>query len=162
MAAANQERKSDPQDTTKRAPGAQASQKPSDSDNPEWALAAEKAKDAVGCASEMAGHAVAAVGNIAGRAVSDVGKRADEITANAGAGIEEWGDQIARNSPQEGVLGCASQAVAQTVKGGGQYLEEAKLSGLAEDLSQLIRQHPLPAVCIAMSLGWMLSGRIRG
>lgn len=130
-------------------------------DQTEWTQAAEKAKDAAACATEMASHAASAVGTMASNAACDVGKKADELTANAGAGIQGWGDTIAKNTPHSGMLGTASQAVARTVKEGGEYLQEAKLSGLTEDLTQLIKRNPVPAVCVALGLGWLMASRLR-
>jgi hypothetical protein len=53
-----------------------------------------------------------------------------------------------KNVPHEGVLGSASQAVARTVKDGGEYLEGVKLSGMTEGVAKLIRRNPIPAVFI--------------
>lgn len=131
-------------------------------ENKEWAQAADKAKDAAACAGEMASHAASAVGAMAGHAACDVGKKADQFAASAGVGIQGWGDALAKGSPQSGVLGSASQAVAKTVKEGGEYLEEAKLSGMTEDLAKLVRRNPIPAVCIALGLGWILGNKLRG
>jgi hypothetical protein len=123
----------------------------------EWAQAADKAKEAAASMGEMARHASAAVGAIVSQAACDVGNKADDLTASAGAGIQGLGDRISEKSPQAGVLGSASQAVARTVKGGGAYLEDAKLRGITEDVAQLIRRKPIPAILIAIGLGWALA-----
>ena len=123
--------------------------------------AAGKAKEAVASVGELASDAACAVGAMASRAACDVGKKADDLTASAGAGIQEWGDRLSKNAPHAGVLGSASQAFARTVKDGGEYLEGAKLSGLTEDIAQLIRRNPIPAVLIALGLGWCAAGRLR-
>jgi hypothetical protein len=127
----------------------------------EWAQAAEKGREAVEAAGAMAGHAGQAMGNMASDAASDVGRRADSLASDAGAGIRELGDRLSKGGPQAGMLGSASQALGQTVQDGGEYLENAKLSGMSRDLAQVVRQNPLPAVGIAFGLGWLLSGRMR-
>ena len=78
-----------------------------------------------------------------------------EIWRPAGCrvGIQGLGDRLSKSAPQTGVLGNASQAVAQTVKDGGKYIEGAGLSGMTEDLAQLIRRNPIPAVLIGILLG---------
>ena len=129
--------------------------------NDEWTQAASKAKEAAASVGSMASHASSAVGAMANQAACDVGKRADELTANAGVGIQELGNRLSQNAPHAGVLGGASQAVAKTVKDGGQYLEDAKLSGITEDVAQLIRRNPIPAVLIALGLGWFVSRNLR-
>lgn len=120
----------------------------------EWAQATNKATEAATCAGEMASHAVSAVGAMASQAACDVGKRADDLTASAGAGIHGLGDRLSKNAPHDGLLGKASQAIARGVQHSGEYLEESKLSGMSEDVTQLIRRYPVPAIFIGIGLGW--------
>ncbi len=145
----------------------------------DWAQAADKAKEAASSVGEqlsqagtaigaMVSHAGSAVGSMASQAgsmasqaASDVGRKADDLTASAGVGIRHLGDRLDRSGPQEGVLGSASHAVAKTVRDGGEYLEDAKLSGVTRDVAQLIRQNPIPAVCIAIGLGWLMARKLR-
>lgn len=145
----------------------------------DWAQAADKAKEAassvgeqlsqagtaIGAMVSQAGSAVGSVasqaGSMASQAASDVGRKADDLTASAGVGIRHLGDRLDRSGPQEGVLGSASHAVAKTVRDGGEYLEDAKLSGVTRDVAQLIRQNPIPAVCIAIGLGWLMARKLR-
>jgi hypothetical protein len=129
--------------------------------NQEWTQAADKAKEAAASVGEMAGHAASAVGAMAGQAACEVGQKVDDLAASAGVGIQELGDKLSKNAPQEGLLGSASQTVARTVKDGGKYLEGAKLSGMAEDVARLIRRNPIPAVLIGIGLGWFLSRKLR-
>jgi hypothetical protein len=102
----------------------------------------------------MAHHAVSAVGAMASQA-------ADELTASAGVGIQGLGDRLGKIAPQTGVLGGASQAVAQGVKKGGKYIEGAKLSGITGNLAQLIRRHPIPAVLIGIGMGWFACRKLK-
>ncbi|MEK6261651.1 MAG: hypothetical protein AABP62_23880 [Planctomycetota bacterium] len=138
----------------------------------EWAPTVDKAKEAAASVGEMAGNAVAAVGAMASQAACDagamasqaacdVGKKADDLTASAGVGIQQWGDRLSKNVPHEGVLGSASQAFAKTIQDGGEYLEDAKLSGMTEDVARLIRRNPIPAVLIAIGLGCLLARSLR-
>lgn len=129
--------------------------------NDEWALAADSARDAAASVGEMACHVGSAVGAIASHAACDVGKRADDLTASAGAGIQELGNQLSKSTPQDGILGSASQAVARTVKDGGEYVETAKLSGITEDVARLIRRNPITAILIATGLGWFVARKLR-
>ena len=128
--------------------------------NDEWTQAAGKAKEAVASVGEMASHAGSAVGAMASQTACDVGKKADELTASAGVGIQGLGDRLSKNAPHSGVLGNASQAVAKTVRDGGEYLEGAKLSGMTEDVAQLVRRNPIPAVLIAIGLGWFVGRKL--
>ena len=127
----------------------------------EWNQAANKAREAAASVGEMASHTACAVGSMASHAACDVGKSADDLTVSAGISIQELGDRLSKNTPQTGVLGSASQAVARSVKDSGEYLEGAKLSGMTEDFAQLIRKNPLPAVFIALGLGWFVARKLR-
>jgi len=146
------------------------------------ARAVEKAKDAVATVGEMAGQAseplekareagaravekareaVASVGEMAGQAVSAAGKKADDLTATAGGDIKKWGEALSEKSPRTGLVGHASQAVAETLKEGGHYLEDAKMSGLTGDVTKLIHRNPVPAVLIGFGVGFILGRALR-
>lgn len=127
----------------------------------EWNQATNNVREAAASVGEMASQAGCAVGSMASQAVCDVGRKADDLTANAGLRIQGLGDRISKNAPHTGVLGNASQAVAKTVKDGGEYLEGAKFSGLTEDVAHLIRRNPIPAVLIAIGLGWFAARKLR-
>jgi len=129
--------------------------------SPEWGQAADSAKKAATAVGAMAGHAASAVGGVASQAAHDVGTRADDLTASAGARIQGLGDQLSKGMPHNGMLGNASQSVAQGIKDGGQYVERAKLSGMSEDVTELIRRNPITAVLIAVGLGWFVSRLVK-
>jgi hypothetical protein len=130
-------------------------------DKQDWAQIENKAKEAVASVREMAGHATSAVGAIASRAACDVGKDVDQLVANTGVCIEGFGDRLSKNVPHEGVLGSASQSIAGSVREGGEYLQSAKLSGMTEDVSHLIRKNPIPTILIAIGLGWFVGRTLK-
>ena len=132
------------------------------SNNQEFAQAADSANEAAVSVADMARHAASAIGAMASQAASDAGTKADELTARAGAGIQGMGERLGKIAPQTGALGSASQAVAQTVKDGGKYIEDAKLTGISENIAQMIRRNPIPAVCIGIGLGWFLCRKLKG
>jgi hypothetical protein len=128
--------------------------------NTEWNQAADKAKEVAVSVGQMASHAASAVGVMASQAATDVGRKADEFTASAGVGIQGLGDRLGKQAPQSGLLGSVSHAAARTVKEGGEYIENAKLSGMTEDIAQLVRRNPIPAVLIAIGLGWFVGRKL--
>ena len=91
-----------------------------------------------------------------GEGVSAAGQKADDMTASAGHGIKELGDKLAEKAPHEGWTGSASQAVAEGIKGAGQYIEQHKLSGMAHDVEQVIKSHPIPALLVCFGLGFCI------
>jgi len=118
--------------------------------------ALQEAKDASSDVLGKAKDAASAVGEMASHAACAVGQKADDLTAAAGHEIKTFGDTIAKKAPHEGITGAASQAVAETVKGGGRYIEDAKLSGMAHDVEQVIKNHPIPALLACLGIGFCL------
>ena len=127
----------------------------------EWDQAVGKVKEVASSAGEVACHASSAVGAMASRAACDIGKEADHLTAGAGTCIEGLGDRLSRNAPHTGFLGNTSQAVAGAVKESGEYLQSAKLSGMTEDVAHLVRRNPIPAIVIAIGLGWFVGRNLK-
>jgi hypothetical protein len=127
----------------------------------EWSKATDKAKEAACSAGEMASHAASAIGGAARQATSNIGQRADDLTATAGRKIEELGDRLGRQAPDSGILGDATQSVARSIHAGGEYVNNAKLSGMAEDVTQLVRRNPISAILIAIGIG-VIVGRKAG
>lgn len=121
----------------------------------------EAASQAVHVARDLASEAGCAVGTAASQAACEVGRQADDLTASAGAGIKGLGDKLSHNGPQSGMFGQASQAVAKSVHDGGQYIEDAKFTGMVEDVAHLIRRNPIPAVFLAIGLGWVVARKMR-
>ena len=133
-----------------------ATLKPETNDT-QWSQAQNNAADAVASAREMASHAACAAGSIAKQAVCDASHKADDLTAKAGVGIEHMGQVMSDRLPHAGVVGQASQAVAQSIQHGGQYLEDAKLSGAAASLKEMIRRHPVESTLAGLAVGYLVA-----
>jgi len=112
----------------------------------------EAGAQVLGKAKEAAGS----VGDMAAETVSAVGQKADDVTASAGHEIKEFGETIRKKGPHEGFAGQASQAVADTIRGSGKYIEDAKLSGMAHDVEQVIKTHPIPSLLICLGIGFCI------
>jgi len=125
------------------------------------AQAVDKTKDVASQVADRAKEAASSVGTMVSDAASNVGKKADELTSSAGSSLKGFGDTISRNAPHEGMLGDASQTVANTIKQSGRYLEEAGLSGIADDLTELIKRNPVPAVLVGLGVGFLLGRAFR-
>jgi len=130
--------------------------------------AKEVGKDALSAAKEVgadamdkAKDAASSVGDMASQAATAVGNKANDLTAAAGHGISEFGKTVAQKAPHDGMAGAASQAVAEGIKGSGRYLEEAKLSGMAQDVEQVIKNHPIPALLACLGIGFCLGRAMR-
>jgi len=121
----------------------------------------EKAKDVASHVMDKTKEAASSVGEMVSNAATSVGKTAENLTASAGSGIKNLGDTLVHKAPHEGMLGDASQAVAKTIKEGGRYIEEAGLSGMADDLTELIRRNPVPAVLVGLGVGFLIGRALR-
>jgi len=115
-----------------------------------------KVKEAGGEAIDKAKETAQSVGSMAVETAHAVGQKAEDATAAAGHGIAEFGERIADKGPQSGFAGAASHKVGETIKEGGRYIEEHKLSGMAKDLEGVIKNHPIPALLAVFGIGFIL------
>jgi hypothetical protein len=117
----------------------------------------EKATEAASALAATAQDAARRAQNVA----AEVGQRAEETVSDLGRQMQNLAGTIRESGPDEGMMGSATTTVADTLEAGGRYLEEQKLSGVAEDLEGVIRRYPLPAVLAALGLGFLISRATR-
>jgi hypothetical protein len=70
-------------------------------------------------------------------------------------------DTLRHNAPHEGMMGSAASSFADTLERGSNYLEQEGMEGMLEDLSTLVRRHPLPAVLIGFGAGFLVAQLFR-
>jgi ElaB/YqjD/DUF883 family membrane-anchored ribosome-binding protein len=83
--------------------------------------------------------------------------KADQAVSSTGKGMESLASTVRDRGPQEGILGKATAGVADTLDRTGQYLDEHGVSGMVDDLTSMIKNHPLPAILIGVGIGFMLA-----
>jgi len=127
--------------------------------------ATEHAKEAAGSMADKAKEAASAVGDMVSNAASNAGaaisKTADRMTNTAGSSVKQLGETIKQKGPQGGVFGSATKAVGDTIQEGGRYLEEEGLSGMMDDVTELVRRNPIPAVFLGIGLGFLIGRTLR-
>jgi hypothetical protein len=96
------------------------------------------------------------LGNQAREFASSAGQKAEGAVSSVGESMSSLAGTIRERVPQEGMLGSAAGAVADRLQSSGQYLQQHDLGDITQDLGSMIRQHPVPAICIAFGLGWLL------
>jgi len=106
----------------------------------------EKAESAASTATEKAKGAASYVSDKAGQATEAVG-----------CGMESLGGAIREHTPHSGMLGNASECVASKLESAGQYLEQEGLQGLGQDVTNLIRRNPIPALLVGVGLGFLMA-----
>lgn len=117
-------------------------------------------QEASSAASDVAGRTKEAASNVADKAremASATKEKADQAVSSTGSGIASMGSKMRQSGPQEGMLGRANTAVADTIEQTGQYLEEHGLSGMADDVTSVIRRNPIPAVLVSVGIGFLLA-----
>ena len=97
-----------------------------------------------------------AIGGAASSVGSTVGKTARRWTSATGSGVRHLGETIKEKGPQEGVLGGATRTVADTLQESGRYIEQEGLSGMMDDVTELVRRNPLPAVLVGIGIGFLI------
>jgi hypothetical protein len=118
---------------------------------------ADRAKDtATGVmdrAKDMASTAVDKVKD----AASTVGQRAEEGLGAVGSGMGSLAGTIREHTPDSGVLHSVGTRVAEGLETGGRYIREEGFKGMADDLTDLIRRNPIPALLVGVGLGFILA-----
>jgi ElaB/YqjD/DUF883 family membrane-anchored ribosome-binding protein len=123
--------------------------------------AGQKAQDL----AHSAGQKVQDMAHTAREKVSDVahaaGQRAEDATDSLGSGLKTAADRVRSGLPHEGMLGRGAEAVASTLERGGDYLRDKNLSGMADDLTDMIKRNPIPALLLGIGLGFLLGRTLR-
>jgi len=123
--------------------------------------AGQKAQDL----AHTAGQKVSEAAHVAGQKVQDVahaaGQKAEDATSSIGTGLKTAAEKVREKGPHDGILGRGAEAVASTLDHGGDYLKDKNLSGMAEDMTEMIRRNPIPAVLLGIGLGFLLGRTLR-
>jgi ElaB/YqjD/DUF883 family membrane-anchored ribosome-binding protein len=122
---------------------------------------AQRAGEAAWSATQKAKEMASSVGHTASDVASSVGQKAEDATSAVGGSMRSLAGSLRENLPHEGMVGSASSAVADTLDRGGRYLQEEGLRGVGEDLTNLIRRNPIPAVLIGIGVGFLIARSMR-
>jgi len=94
-------------------------------------------------------------------AAAFVGEKAEQATEAVGAGMESAGQAIREHEPACGMMHNAGEAIADKLEGGGRYLETQGLKGIGDDVTNLIRRNPIPALLIGVGVGVLIAQLVR-
>jgi len=97
----------------------------------------------------------------AGTAGGDFVRKADDLASHAGSAIEAFAQTISERLPHEGVIGQASQAVAESLQRTGRYIETAKFSGTGASIEKLVRRYPYESVFAGIAAGYLFARLLR-
>lgn len=117
----------------------------------------DQAKNTAENVKDKARQAGEYVRDKAGQAGEFVRDRADQAATSTGKGMENLAGTIRDRGPQSGIMGRATSTVADTLDRTGRYLEDQGVSGMVDDVTNLVRSHPLPAILIGIGMGFLLA-----
>lgn len=118
---------------------------------------ANQAREAAANVAEKVKEAATSAAHRAGDMASNVGHKAEQATSAVGGSMRSLAGTIRENAPQGGMIGSMSSNVAGSLESGGRYLQEHGLRGIGEELTNLIRRNPLPAVLLGIGLGFLIA-----
>lgn len=64
---------------------------------------------------------------------------------------------LGERGPREGMLGAVADSLEKT----GRYMQEEGIRGMAEDVTELIRRNPIPAMLVGVGIGFLLAKVLR-
>jgi len=117
----------------------------------------DRARDAASGVADRAREMASNVGDRARQAASSAGRGVEDATHRVGSGMESLAGTLRENVPHEGYLGSAASHVADSLESGGRYLREEGISGVADDLTGMIRRNPIPALLVGIGIGFLLA-----
>jgi len=117
----------------------------------------DKAKGMAGAAMDKARDVAGTAMDKAKDAASGLGRRAEDATHAVGQGMQSLAGTVRENLPREGVLGSAASTVAGGLEASGRYLQQEGLQGMADDVTNMIRRNPIPAILAGIGLGFLLA-----
>ena len=122
---------------------------------------ADKARDAAHTVADSTRDMASQAGQAVSSAASAVGKKAEDWTAAAGHKVESLGDSVRHQGPNSGVLGKASEGLAEGLESVGGYMSDKNLSGMMGDVTDLIKRNPIPALLVGLGIGYLLGKSLR-
>jgi len=114
-------------------------------------------ENAASQASDTAQHAASSAMSQAQEMASTAGKRVDEAATALGERVRSAGSTLRERGPHDGMLGTATSTVADSLEHTGRYLSEEGIAGMAEDVTELIRRNPIPAMLVGVGIGYLLA-----
>ena len=91
-------------------------------------------------------------------AVQGVASSVTETVGTAATKAQEIAGSAATKAQE--MAGSAATVVTDTAAGVGTYVQEKGLQGLSDDLTQLIRRYPVPALLVGLGIGFVLARTI--
>jgi uncharacterized protein YjbJ (UPF0337 family) len=122
---------------------------------------ADKAKETAHNVADAARDAASHAGQAISSAAGNVGRTAENWTSTAGHKVESLGDTVRHQGPNSGMLGKATEGLAEGLESVGGYMSDKNLSGMMGDVTNLIKRNPIPALLLGLGIGYLLGKSLR-
>jgi len=122
---------------------------------------ADKARDTAHNVADAARDAATHAGQAIRDTASTVGRKAEDWTSTAGHKVESLGDTVRHQGPNSGMLGKATEGLAEGLESVGGYMSDKNLSGMMGDVTDLIKRNPIPALLVGLGIGYLLGKSLR-
>jgi ElaB/YqjD/DUF883 family membrane-anchored ribosome-binding protein len=117
----------------------------------------DKAKEMASSAARSVGDTASNLGHKASETATNVRHKTDDAVGSVGTGMKNLAGTVREKAPHEGIMGAASSGVANALERGGRYIEQEKLSGMAEDFVAVLKENPLLTIGIGIGLGFLIA-----
>jgi len=110
-------------------------------------------------------EATSALGKV-GETVSKVAENVTKVAENVSQGAQQMASKAYESAQQAASRAADSvsggiKSVTHGVESAAEYVHDKGVSGMADDITGIIRRHPLPAVLVALGIGFMLASVTR-
>jgi hypothetical protein len=122
---------------------------------------AQQARETASSMADKARETAASAARTAGGVASAVGDRVEDAASAVGSGMQSLAGTIRERAPQGGMMGTAASSVAGALESSGRYLKEHDLGDVGNDVLNLIRRNPIPAVLLSMGIGYLIARATR-
>jgi hypothetical protein len=116
----------------------------------------DKARDAASNLTDKAKGMASNLGDKAGDLAHTAQDKTDDALSSVGGRMASMAGSLRQSAPREGMIGSAAGSVADTLESSGRYLQQHGVGDITEDLAGAIRRNPVPALCIAFGLGFLI------
>lgn len=120
------------------------------------ASAKEKVASTAAYVADQSKQAAATASETISNAGTYVGRQAENATHTLSGGLKSAAQSIRQNAPQDGQFGDAAHEVAQSFSNAAGYLDREGLDGIRKDLTNLVKNNPVPALLMGIGLGFLL------
>ena len=85
--------------------------------------------------------------------------KANAAVVGVGEKVSGMAESLREHSPAS--LAPYTEKAAASLEQAGSYLKRGTIGGIVDDLSEIIRRHPVPAMLTGVALGFMLARKLR-